>query len=77
MLQFLLGSDLIGYLVAGVAALVSVLFAYLRGRSTGHKKGRIEQAQHSLEISERMRRANASVDRSRDGLVDRLRDGGF
>ena len=60
-----------------LAAILAAAGAYFAGRRSGHKQGRMEQARNNLETSERMRDANASVDRSRSGVSDRLRGGNF
>ena len=77
MIGSLIGPEIIAAIIAVVLAMAGGLGAYFAGKSRGKQQGRIEQARNNIQKSERMRDANASVDRSRPGVSDRLRGGEF
>lgn len=66
-------------LAAGLAALVATLLGVvvLLAKRLGKQASRHDDLTRQKDQSEAMRDANADVDRSRGGTVDRLRKGGF
>lgn len=73
----LLGFEVWASLGAALVVVLGGVLAWFGGKAQGRQDQKQQQAQASLNKSEEMRDANASVDRSRRGTVDRLRNSGF
>jgi len=67
-----------GRIAGGIATfLVAIAFFVWRLIQLGKRSERVKQLEVSAKKQKEMQDASASVDRSADGLVDRLRKGDF
>lgn len=76
-LGWITGSRWWPYVVGALAILVAIITAGKAGEWRGIDKAKRKQAERTAKKQKDMRDAAASVDRSRDGVRRRLRDGKF